>query len=1295
MRNFRIMRNLIHRFYRIGSALFLFTVFIFSHAQTSIYEENFDDRISGSIQYEHQDGWQETGISIGYLGSEHHFGIHNGGQAISGKSLGVSYYFDEYLAAFFGFQYTSCLYTTNFDLAVYKTIPTAGYENIQLQFDWKGMGENTSGNWVDYGQVGYSTTGGPPFIWLTEGGFSGNGLYHSQSNAQNITVSFPEDAANQPNFTLAFRSKANNCGGSSPQFIVDNLVLTAGIEDEEHNLSVSGAYEGASYADGTYSIQNHTNITLTSGNRAGYEIMGWTGTGSVPSSGAEETVTIDLLEDSEITWIWEEAKPKNISFQDVDGSQVLTFNNSRYNWEVPVFRLKHEGDIADEYEIEINTSADFTGTSWIQNYTGNFPSNEAVNFTFDNGFTPENNTTYYVRARAKGISNGIWSDWNAVLHSFTHQIDGEMADWFQTTQGQFQSDYHSFTEITSSGEVRVMPVDADDFENGSFENELTGWASALNRSGAYTTDVSDGWAVDGHNSLEFYNTRPAMYGYRESDYIQVNQIVNLTGISQLLMTARYNGAGALNVEFRVYVADVSLPEEDHGTMVYQWIPPSNFTTKEIEIDLSSFEFSGEKRIKLMYYVNSEQTGVVHQKTLNLDHVRVGSVAQGFIRSTPITLAAIPEATGYQSLSWNQNIGDGNLVLKIQERETGTWTDVPGWDLISLAGDGTKSISLAEMAPYSQIRLVGVLNGLDVVLEDWSVQFRNGDCTSETIWDGMSWSNGIPTDPGVKIIIGADFITDETNTLQQELVGCSMEISSGVQVVIDSGYSLILDNELDIDEENGSSLIIENDANLLQINPVQNTGKITLKRKATVPSNQYNYWASPVMEQDLYALYPGIPSNRVMTYNTWNDYFSIVPAGTLSTFGKGYSIKGSSSNYPLGSDDPDNIEVTALFTGVPQNESEVEEENRIAVSTAGNGYNLIGNPYPSNLNLNELFFANEDQFFNDETDETPAFYFWDNTGNTEFTQQGSGYSGNNYAIYNPYSGGVAASGGDNMKKPNGIVKPGQGFIIRASETATYLQLDNDMRTTSTVLEEGGDTAVYYKNSAGVDSSFQNNKFWLELVNPNGVHIQIAIGYFNEADNGFEKYDSPVFNESVSDNIYSFSKDGKKLAIQGRKGPFLRTDAIPLGVKIAENGKYKIMLEDRLGIFAAQQNIYLRDKTNNSIHNLSQSEFEWDAQEGEFSNRFEILFRQPTSDTIDSIANLLKIIKIEESVRISSSEEPIEKVKIFTIAGNAVYEKDNIGSKEFNLSLHSFRKGILMVYVELKSGEIQTKKIIYTP
>ncbi|MBA5628943.1 hypothetical protein [Moheibacter lacus] len=1288
------MRNPLYLFSRVFSVLFLFVVLIDSNAQTTIYEEDFEELVPGAIVYEHQDSWQQSGSTYGFLDYTHQFGIHPGGQAISGQSLGISLYSDENLEVYFGFQYTSCEFPTPFDLATYKAISTSGHENIQLQFDWKGMGENLNGNWVDYGQIGYSTTGGPPFIWLTEGGFSGDGFYHDQANAQNIIVSFPEEAANQPNFTLAFRSKANNCGGAAPQFILDNLVLSGTTDVQNRSLIVSGAYEGATYADGTYSIQNNTNITLTSGNRVGYEITGWTGTGSVPSTGTSGTLTIDILEDSEIHWVWEESQPQNIAFLDVDGSQILTFNNSRYNWETPVFRLIHQGDTADEYEIEINTSADFTGTSWMQNYTGSFPGNEAVSFIFDNGFNPVNNTTYYVRARAKGISHGIWSDWNAALQSFTHQLGGEMADWFQTTQAQFQSDENEFTEITSSGEVRVMDAESNDFLNGSFENALTNWNTQSNQSSNYIADISEKWAVDGNYSVEFYNRNPFVNGYFEGDYIQINQIVDLTGVSQLLMTAKYEGSSVMNVELRVYISEVYGPEEEFGTLVYQWTPDSNFATEDLEIDLTSFMLSGEKRIQLMYYVNDQQTGVAQHKILNLDHVRTTTATEGELRSTAINLASIPEATAYQSLSWNQTLGTGNLTLKIQERTGEIWSDVPGFDSISMAGDGLHTISLAEMPAFDQIRLVGILSGEEVALQDWSVQFRDGDCPSETIWDGAAWSNGIPIDPTVKIIIEADFTTDESNTLNHELVGCSLEALAGVEVIIDSGYSLILDNELNVDDENGASFIIENDANLLQINPVQNTGKITLKRQATVPSNQYNYWASPVVGQNLYALYSGIPNNRVMTYNTWNDYFSIVPAGTLSSFGKGYSIKGSASNYPQGSDDPEDIWVTALFVGVPQNSSEYEEENRIPLDTLGNKYNLIGNPFPSNLNLKELYLANEDQFYNDETEETPAFYFWDNTGNMELTQQGSGYSGNNYAIYNPLSGGVAATGGDKMKKPNGIVKPGQGFIIKAAENATSLLLDNDMRTTATRLTEDGDEAVYYKNPENNGSRKQNSKFWIELVNPNGVHVQMAIGYFKEADNGFEKYDSPIFNESVSENIYSISKDDKKLAIQGRQGPFRKSDVVPLGVKIANPGKYKIQLEDRLGIFNTHQTIYLRDKLTQTVHNLSESAFEWGAEPGEFTDRFEIVYKKGNiaKESLLTGNNDLKIQKINKQIVISSEKEKLAEVEILNLSGWSLYQNNSVNAKELILPAEQFGKGIIVIKVQTETGEIVSRKMI---
>lgn len=221
---------------RITNVILLIACTLFTlqgKAQTIIYQQNFDSVNQGMIptSSSSQDGWLVNGPTtqlndgIGYLA--HRMGIHSGGQAISGRSLGISFY-KTYNGTFysgnFGGQFTNCSYDTSFDLAAFRIVPTTDFETITMQFDWKGAGEQYGGSWVDYGQVGYSTTGGAPFTWLTTGGQTGNGLYHSRgsSNVTTATVSFPAIAANKPNFTIAFRSKADECGGYAPQFIIDN-----------------------------------------------------------------------------------------------------------------------------------------------------------------------------------------------------------------------------------------------------------------------------------------------------------------------------------------------------------------------------------------------------------------------------------------------------------------------------------------------------------------------------------------------------------------------------------------------------------------------------------------------------------------------------------------------------------------------------------------------------------------------------------------------------------------------------------------------------------------------------------------------------------------------------------------------------------------------------------------------------------------------------------------------------------------------------------------------------------------
>lgn len=475
---------------------------------------------------------------------------------------------------------------------------------------------------------------------------------------------------------------------------------------------------------------------------------------------------------------------------------------------------------------------------------------------------------------------------------------------------------------------------------------------------------------------------------------------------------------------------------------------------------------------------------------------------------------------------------------------------------------------------------------------------------------------------------------------------------------------------------GGKALFLNNANLLQDTNAANSGNISMQRKATVPSNQYNYWSSPVAGQPLYSLYD-VPANAVMTYNSWNDKFTILPTASnpLSIFAKGYSIKGSPTMNPV---------LTAEFVGTPNNET-TAGTNSIALSTSGNNYNLIGNPYPSNLDLVALYndAANTDKFYNG-FDETPTVYFWDNTSNTDTTQQGTAYVNQNYALLNLPSGvGISAPRTGLSKKPNGIVKPGQGFIIRAAETGGDLIFKNDFRTTS--VKVGPVDGVYFKG--GYETM---DKFWLILKTPNSINIETALAYHPEAEDSFERFDSVIFSEAVSENFYSLSSDSKKLAVQTRKGDFDSSDIIPLGIKTSKTGIQKISIDEKQGVFEFQT-IYLNDKTLNIITDLSAGFYEFTSPLGIDNNRFELIYKPGTVlGTEANTAENLQVYRSGENFIIQSSAKKITEVEVYDSSGR-LYRKLLTNTLRVDWEASDIASGMYVLKIKM-TDETVTKKII---
>lgn len=502
-----------------------------------------------------------------------------------------------------------------------------------------------------------------------------------------------------------------------------------------------------------------------------------------------------------------------------------------------------------------------------------------------------------------------------------------------------------------------------------------------------------------------------------------------------------------------------------------------------------------------------------------------------------------------------------------------------------------------------------------------------------------------------------------------------------EILDDAATPYVVTAKKGIQVTSGGKAIFKNNANLIQDIDAANTGNITMERKANVPTVQYNYWASPVKNQALYSLYPGIAKDRVMVYNSSTDKFTLLTTASnpLSLFGKGYSIKGSS-------DAAYQPQLTATFVGEPNNETSTGT-NTIPLSAAGNNYNLIGNPYPSNLDLLALYGdADNTSKFYSGADEMPTAYFWDNTSNTDLNQVGSAYatySQNNYALLNLSSGtGTPAPRIGAVKQPNGIVKPGQGFIVRAAETAGNLTFKNNFRTTA--VKKGTVDGVYYRSEPE-----STDRYWLKLTTPTNMNIVIAVGYYASADNTFERFDSTVFSEAASENLYSLSSDAKKLAIQGRKGLFTTEDVVPLGVKTFTPGTQQISLEGKEGSFE-NQTVYLKDKVLNTITNLSQGPYVFSSVKGIEDNRFEIIYKDNLVLGTDSSQQSEFVVYRDGKSYVIKSSKSLGKIELYDLSGRMILT-NNAQGKSFTIDSESLPNGVFIIKVE-NSGDVKTKKII---
>ena len=221
---------------------------------------------------------------------------------------------------------------------------------------------------------------------------------------------------------------------------------------------------------------------------------------------------------------------------------------------------------------------------------------------------------------------------------------------------------------------------------------------------------------------------------------------------------------------------------------------------------------------------------------------------------------------------------------------------------------------------------------------------------------------------------------------------------------------------------------------------------------------------------------------------------------------------------------------------------------------------------------------------------------------------------------------------------------------------------------------------YEDVAGVETPYDNSNFfrpsdanenfnittnekhriWLDLINSNNTAKSILVGYATNATDDIDRlYDGFELNET-SNRFYSLDDNSNHFVIQGKALPFEDTDTFPLGFEVPSAGDYTIAINSIDGLFdETNQNIYLEDLLNNTIHDLRANPYTFNAQAGTFNSRFILRFTNETLSVIDNnYEDAVMIKSFNSTIKTTTQLGLITSFELIDISGRRLFIKNKM-------------------------------------
>jgi hypothetical protein len=532
-----------------------------------------------------------------------------------------------------------------------------------------------------------------------------------------------------------------------------------------------------------------------------------------------------------------------------------------------------------------------------------------------------------------------------------------------------------------------------------------------------------------------------------------------------------------------------------------------------------------------------------------------------------------------------------------------------------------------------------------------------------IYDSIVISDSIGN-PDIVTIKSTGELYIDTNVVLNEIV-----IEPSGELIITETHSLTLNDSF---TNTAGTIKIYPNGSFIDDGIINNYGTYIYYRD--VPADGWHYMSCPLSSVSSNIFWYGALYTSDETTNSWTP----IGANTMLTIPlQGYHVYFKSSNIGSGTR---TIEFNSNYGIAGSKFNNGTFQKTLTVSNLSgtshvNGYNVVGNPYPSFIDLYTL----GDYIIKNGLSVESTFYVWD----PDFGASGA------YTEYKVQ--GIPGVGAQSVMTTNGATRylaPTQSFYVRALTNNTTFTITDTSRCN------------YQNLNTSKFRSKTEPENYISLKVKKGENSDEAIVMLNSnAKDEFDPYfDAEKINASdaTAMKLYSKSLEQKNLSINALYNDG-NSKSIPLYFAAGENGEQELTLKkDKFG---PKYSILLEDKfTNEVIDMRSIISYKFESEVTDAVDRFVIHINKISS--VDDIGNTssieganydnVAVFAEGKSIIINNDSKALLNATIYNLQGKVVYTTTaQIGLSRIDMNNQA--SGYYLVYLEDREGKKLTEKI----